>query len=260
MYVWMTNEKGEITLIPSVHYSPTHYQRVVETIRDEEPDVVGIELGTYRYRRLDSGDDIEPEDIASEIPGMAGRIYLAFSKLQQRMADNNPSLDVQTIDMEAGVRTAAELDTSVALIDDDVTETITDLSENVSLMDIPKFYRRAKELDEEDVAKVQEAQKEMMENMGSIESGDDIDDLTAHMRKIAPEVTEIMIDQRDRSMAHRLHKISENGHDVVAVIGAGHHNGILEHLERLENGEEEVGDYDVPIREPQMNVTNVTIN
>ncbi len=256
----MTDEKGTITLIPSVHYSQEHCRRVVDTIREEEPDLVAVELGTRRFNRLEGGEDIDPKEIAREMPGIAGKIYAAFNALQRKMVENNPSLDGQDVDMKAGVRTAAETDTPVALIDDEVTDTFGDLIDNVSLTDIPKFLQRSNELDEDEVANVKQAQKDMMDNLGSIDHGDDIEELTDHMRRIAPEIVEVMIDQRDKSMAHRLHKIRESGYDVVAVIGAGHHNGILEHLERLENEEEEVGDFDVPIREPEMKVTTIPIN
>ncbi|MFC7250512.1 TraB/GumN family protein [Halomicroarcula sp. GCM10025324] len=75
--------------------------------------------------------------------------------------------------------------------------------------------------------------------------GDDIDEfdleqltetdvVTAMMeefRRFSPGGAEALIDERDAFIAHRLVGLREAGYDVVAVVGAGHREGIERYLE-----------------------------
>ncbi|MFD1571557.1 TraB/GumN family protein [Halorubrum laminariae] len=69
--------------------------------------------------------------------------------------------------------------------------------------------------------------------------GLDVDDLTdadvvtmmmEEFRQFSPGGAEALIDERDAFIAHRLVALREAGHDVVAVVGAGHREGIERYL------------------------------
>ncbi|MFT4889767.1 MAG: pheromone shutdown protein TraB [Halobacteriales archaeon] len=67
-----------------------------------------------------------------------------------------------------------------------------------------------------------------------VESLTDTDVVTAMMeefRRFSPGGAEALIDERDAFIAHRLHALREAGYDVVAIVGAGHREGIVEYLE-----------------------------
>lgn len=63
------------------------------------------------------------------------------------------------------------------------------------------------------------AQVDLLLPFKRIESGDDVQPVVDQLRQLLPEVTEVLIDHRDRAMAQRLHSLRCEGHDVVAVIG-----------------------------------------
>ena len=70
-----------------------------------------------------------------------------------------------------------------------------------------------------------------------IESLTDTDVVTAMMeefRRFSPGGAEALIDERDAFIAHRLHALREAGYHVVAVVGAGHRQGIVEYLDHPE--------------------------
>ncbi len=50
-------------------------------------------------------------------------------------------------------------------------------------------------------------------------------------RQFSPGGAEALIDERDAFIAHKLLALREAGRDVVAVIGAGHRQGVEQHLE-----------------------------
>ena len=65
----------------------------------------------------------------------------------------------------------------------------------------------------------------------------DADVVTAVMeefRRFSPGGAEALIDERDAFIAHRLVALREAGYDVVAVVGAGHREGIERYLENPE--------------------------
>ena len=67
-----------------------------------------------------------------------------------------------------------------------------------------------------------------------IEAMTDADVVTAMMeefRRFSPGGAEALIDERDAFIAHRLVALREAGYRVVAVVGAGHREGIERHLD-----------------------------
>lgn len=77
---------------------------------------------------------------------------------------------------------------------------------------------------------------EEMEEL-DIEELTDTDVVSAMMeefRRFSPGGAQALIDERDAFIAHRLVALREAGYDVVAVVGAGHQEGIEGYLERPE--------------------------
>ncbi len=248
-------DTGTITVVPSVHFSPRHRQRVRETIREVDPDIVAIELDERRFERLDRGRQSTPLELADEFPPPAAAAYVVLQALQRTVV-RLYGLDPTKTDMETAIETAAELDLQVALIDDPIAETMAALRRRVGFETLPKLVFRTQQMGPDDYARQLAA---ATTPFSQIDHGDDVEPMLDHIRQLLPEVAEVMIDSRDRSMAVRLHRLRNEGHDVVAVIGAGHHNGIRHVLDELEaNGTER--ELDVPIRTPASEVTRIPID
>ena len=248
------SQDGKIHFVPSVHFSPVHRRRVRETVAECDPDLVAVELDERRFERL--ADDIRPtsEELFRKHPPATAATYSLLRTIQ-RTVIRLYGLDPDRTDMETAIETAAERDLAVALIDEPIDEIVTALTERVGPETIPKTMVRAQLLGPED--RLNQARMLTMP-FGTIESGDDVQPAIETMKRLLPEVTEVMIDRRDRAMARRLARISRAGHDVVAVIGAGHHNGIRRELRTLEG--DDLSDVEVPIREPTRSVTTIPID
>lgn len=246
--------QGTITLVPSVHFSPRHRRRVRDTIRAEEPDLVAVELDQRRFDRLDRNSRLDPIELAQEVPPSTAATYSMLKAIQQTVA-RLYGFDHETTDMETAIETAAELDTDIALIDEPLTEVIATLSTRVGIETVPKLLVRTQLMGPADWARQAEL---AMLPLKKIDSGEDVQPVIDHLRRLLPEVTEVLIDQRDRAMAQRLHRLRREGHDVVAVIGAGHHIGIQQTLDELEERNADP-DISVPIRTSSRTVTIVPI-
>ncbi|MFC4541310.1 TraB domain-containing protein [Halosolutus amylolyticus] len=248
-------QTGTLTFVPSVHFSPTHRRRVRETIREVDPDVVAVELDARRFERLDRNGRSTPFDLAQELPPPTAAAYATLRALQRTVV-RLYGLDPTKTDMETAIETAAELDADVALIDDPLVDTLDALGRRVGIETLPKMLVRAQLMSPEDYARGVEA---MTTSFADVEHGDDVQPMIDHVRRLLPEVAEVLIDRRDRSMAARLHRLRSEGHDVVAVVGAGHHNGIRRVLEDLER-ESADPDVVVPIETPSRSVTRIPID
>ncbi|ARS90854.1 TraB domain-containing protein [Natrarchaeobaculum aegyptiacum] len=224
------DERGSITFVPSVHFSPVHRRRVRRTIREVDPDVVAVELDARRYDRIERSIDGGALDLARDLPPPTALTYRLLRTIQRTVV-RLFGLDPELTDMEVAIETAAERGHEVALIDDPLEDTVASLTRRVGIDTIPKLLMRASRLGPEEQARALEMTSLPFRD---VRSGDDVQPAIDQMRRLLPEVAEVLVDRRDRSMARRLHALRNEGVDVVAVIGAGHHNGIRDHLERLE--------------------------
>lgn len=251
----MSND-GTITLVPSVHFSETHRRRVRATIRETDPDLVAVELDESRFERLERRDRPEPAELARELPPVTAVAYSTLKAIQRTVV-RLYGLDPGQTDMEAAIETAAERDTDVALIDDPIAETVGELSSRLGPETLPKVAFRMGAMGPAEYA----TQAELLSlPLKDIRSGDDVQPAIDHLRWLLPEVTAVLIDRRDRAMAERLDVLRRDGHDVVAVIGAGHHNGIERTLEELQAaGADGTPTTTVPIRSPARSVTRIPI-
>ena len=221
---------GTITIVPSVHFSPTHRRRVRETIHTEAPDLVAVELDERRFERLSRHGRADAAELWRTLPPGAAIAYGTLRTVQRTVL-RLYGLDPEKTEMETAIETAAELETDVALIDEPIDEILAELTRRLGPETIPKLLLRSSTMPPaERLAQLQATTIPLRD----VEHGDDVQPAVDALRRLLPEVTDVLIDRRDRAMARRLHTLRHEGYDVVAVVGAGHHNGIREELAALE--------------------------
>jgi len=71
-------------------------------------------------------------------------------------------------------------------------------------------------------------------DIDSITQADIVSQMILEFRKISPGAANVLVDERDAYLARNLFLLSKQGR-VLAVVGAGHREGILKHLEHPEN-------------------------
>lgn len=248
-------EPGSITVVPSVHFSRTHHGRVREAIRDEAPDVVAVELGETRYDRLDRDEDRSMRSFLDELSGPTAAAYSILQALQRTVV-NLYGMDPTRTDMETAIETAAELDLEVALIDDPIERTLEGLVGSVGPFTVPRAFVTSATMTPAERLEQLEALRLPFEE---IEHGDDVEPVVRNLRRLFPELASVLVDRRDEAMARRLHALRSEGLDVVAIVGAAHHNGIEAELAALEEADAEPV-ASVPVRTPSVSVTRIQIS
>ena len=120
----MSESDGSVRVVGTAHVSAESVREVEETIEEERPDVVAVELDEGRYSQM-RGE--EPEDLSAGdlLEGNTVFQFLAYwmlSYVQARMGDR---FDIQPgAEMLAAVETAEDLGIELALVDRDIQETI----------------------------------------------------------------------------------------------------------------------------------------
>ena len=119
-----TSTEGSIRLVGTAHVSEESVERVEETIVEEQPDVVAVELDESRYRQMqgETPDDIEPSDLLEGNTVFQFLAYWMLSYIQARLGDR---FDVTPgADMKAGIETAKAEGIDVALVDRNIQTTV----------------------------------------------------------------------------------------------------------------------------------------
>lgn len=217
-----------LILIGTAHISQESITEVRSAIQKYKPDVVAVELCEQRYRTLIDKKQWENTPVTSLLKGNRAYLMLAqiFLASIQRRIGREHGVEPGS-EMITAVEEAKKQGIQVALVDRDITIT---LKRGWRRMTTREKIRVIWELmkatfgydDESDSIDFNEIMKE-----------DVISEMIKEFSAIAPNAAEALVKERDQYIAKRIYEESRKGR-VVAVVGAGHVNGIRDELSRKE--------------------------
>jgi pheromone shutdown-related protein TraB len=127
--------------------------------------------------------------------------------------------------MIAAMQEAEKYHLTVALVDRDITVTLKRAWRMMGVREkfrvVWEFLKAMIGYDEEELEELD--LKELMKQ-------DVLSQMMEEFSKIAPNAAQVLISERDQYIAQKIYEESKKG-KVVAVVGAGHINGIKKHLE-----------------------------
>ncbi len=224
----------ELYLIGTAHVSAKSVELVESVIRDVKPDMIAVELDEQRYESIKNENRYENIDIIKIIKEkqvffFIGQLILSvFQKKVSQKTNSKPGEEfIKAIDL------AVELDSKVSLIDRNIGVTlkrawrINDFRGKMKMIGSLLFGSgKSSEVEAEDIEK--------------LKSVDALSDMIKEMGTEMPLVKQVIIDERDIYLTGKLQK--NLGDKTVAVVGAGHVPGMLEHLKTdvLESKLEEI--------------------
>jgi len=211
-------EDKEIIIVGTAHVSRESAQLVTETIEAEKPDTVCIELCESRYQSIRQKELWLNTDIVQVIREKKSFLLLSnlmLASLQKRIGqkfDITPGQEMITA-IEAGEAAGA----SIHLADRNIRVTLSKTWRAMGLWGKLKLLFHVL-LSLGQIDEISEADIEKMKQEDVLES------LLADVSKSFPIIREILIDERDRYLAHKIRTAA--GNKIVAVVGAGHVPGI----------------------------------
>lgn len=216
---------GRVRLVGTAHVSADSVEEVREVIDAERPDVVAVELDESRYRQMQGevAEDLEPSDLLKGNTVFQFIAYWMLSYVQVRMGER---FDIEPgADMQAAIDAAESVGSDVALVDRDIQTTIQRFWARMTL------FEKLRMVWELFLAMLGVGEPEDEEfDIDELTDGDVVTAMMEEFRQFSPGGAEALIDERDAFIAHRLVSLRNAGHDVVAIVGAGHQSGIEKYL------------------------------
>jgi pheromone shutdown-related protein TraB len=217
------SEQREIILLGTAHISKESVNLVRSAIATEKPDSVCVELDEKRLKALEDEDRWKNLDIKSVLKKrqMSSLIVnLVLASYQKRMGE---STGVEPgAELKATVEEARACNAYLILADRDVKITL-----RRSWASTP-FFRKFKLLAAL-LGSIFETEKLSEEELSKMREQDTLSVMMEDFGKAFPEIKRILISERDQFLAGRI--LKAEGKKVLAVIGAGHLQGIKNIIE-----------------------------
>ena len=210
-----------LRLLGTAHISKASADAARREVSEYEPDIVAIELCKSRLDALSRPERFDNETLGKVLregkaPLVLFQSMLAVEQRRMGLAEG----EKPGTDLLAAMQAASEAQKEVALVDRDIQTTLR------------RAWRRMRFREKWRVMSAllfQEEEDEEIQVDELLENTDLITELMGELRDVAPAAGEVLIDERDEFLASSIQQLRPEG-KVLAVIGAGHLEGVAAHL------------------------------
>lgn len=219
----------EIILVGTAHVSQTSVEEVSSLIESENPDRICIELDEGRMKSKTEKSSWENMDIRKVIKDGRGFFLLAntaLSSFQRRMGEQTGTKPGDEILGAAAL--AKEKDIPLSLCDRDIQTTFKRAWAKSSLWNKCKLIATL-------LSAAFSKEEITAEELEDLKKQDTLQSMMNEMAKELPTIKEVLIDERDQYLGRSI--FEAEGKKKIAVIGAGHTNGVISTIEKLSRGE-----------------------
>lgn len=226
-----------LRLLGTAHVATASVEAVKQNIEEWKPDIVAVELCKGRHDALTQEKRLDREGLLKVIKEGKAPMVL----LQSLLAAEQRKLGLDEgqqpgAELLAAVEVANEADLRVELVDRDIQTTLRRAWNKMSFKE--KFGLMWALLAEED-------SDEELELEQMLADKDLLTSLMEELREVSPGAGSVLIDERDEFIARKISGIRSEG-KVLAVLGAGHLDGVSKLLEqKVEPSEERIADLSV---------------
>ncbi|GAB2503019.1 TraB/GumN family protein [Arenimonas alkanexedens] len=213
------------TLLGTAHVSRASVDAVEAALATGRYDTIAVELDAQRHRAMTDPDALSKLDLFQILrEGKTGLVAgnLALAAYQRRLAEQ---LGVEPgAELKAAAQGAESRGLRLSLIDRDVGTTLKRAFAGLG------FWGRTKLIAGLGASLLAEDEVEASE-IEKLKQGDYLESSFGEFAASSPPLYRAVIAERDAYMAHRLRQVgAEGAREVLAVVGAGHLQGLESHL------------------------------
>jgi len=218
--------RGQIIIVGTAHVSEKSIAEVNKVIEREKPDIVAVELDNPRFHAIKGEEQVKQINVKELLS--RGKFY--YFMLHWLLAYVQKKIGADTgvkpgAEMMAAIEQAEKSGARIALIDRDIQLTLGRFWSKMS------FFEKLRLFGSLIGASLGFGSQEI--DIETVTNEDVVTQLVGELRKLAPSAAIVLIDERDAFMAKNLIDLSNQG-KVVAVVGAGHREGIQKYLNKPE--------------------------
>ena len=219
----------EIILIPTAHVSQESVNLVRETIKEENPDSICIELDDQRYKNLKNPEAWKNTNIIDIIKEKKVTLLIAnliLSSYQKNIAKKLKTKPGQ--EMMEGIKASEEMGINLVLADRSIQTTFMRIWRKMGFFEKIKLCFSLMSIDdEEDVSE---------EDLQRLIERDNLELAIEDMGKDYPQIAATLLHERDKFLAYKIKNAP--GKKVVAILGAAHTPGVEEEVFKGQDIEE----------------------
>ena len=214
-----------LTIIGTSHIAKQSLDEVGKAVVDGKPDIIALELDRKRiYSLFKKPGKIRIYDIKRV--GIKGFIFSLVGAWAEKKLGKIVGVSPGS-EMKKAVRLARKYNIKIALIDQDIEVTLKRFSKSLTWKEKWNFIA--------DILKAFFAKKKVIEfDLTKVPSKKVIKKLVGRVKKRYPNIYKVLVVERNHVMAENIKKLMESYPDkkILAIIGAGHEDDILELIKR----------------------------
>jgi len=216
---------AEIRIVGTAHVSQQSVDEVRAAIGEYAPDVVAIELDTSRFQALKrQAADPTVKDVLEVKNFNTLLVQWLLAYLQRKIG-----FDVGVepgAEMKAAIEEAEKRGIPLALVDRDIRLTLLRFWNSLGVLEKLRMMWAL-------VISIAEVDSGQEIDIESLKQQDVIDMVMEEFRKFSPNGARALIDERDAFIAHQLVllKAQRPQGKILAIVGAGHRQGIAGYLD-----------------------------
>ncbi|MFO8031911.1 MAG: TraB/GumN family protein [Desulfohalobiaceae bacterium] len=212
----------DIYILGTAHISSQSVEDVKNVAQELQPDTICVELCPSRYQALVQQETWQKMDLYKVIQENKALFLLAQLALSAFYRRIGQKLGVKPgAEMLEGVRQAEDLDADLVLADRDVNITLKRVWASLGLLAKLKLMLQL-------LAGLFFQDKISAEDIEDLKDKDQLQVIMDEFAQSFPQVQRTLIQERDQYLAHKI--AASPGSKVLAIVGAGHAQGIAGYL------------------------------
>ena len=214
-----------LILIGTSHIAKQSILEVEDIILSEKPEVVALELDSGRFFALTRGlrGRISLKD--SKIIGFKGYLFAKLGEYIERKLGRKVGVNPGE-EMLKAAQIASKYNCKISLIDQKIEITLRNFSKEITWREKFKFFI--------DILKGIFSKKYRIKiDLRKVPERYLINNLLKQVKERYPNFYRVLVEERNKYMAKKLFILMRNYPKVVAVVGAGHKNEIIEEIKSL---------------------------
>lgn len=211
-------------LIGTSHIAKQSIIEVQNKINELKPDIVALELDQLRFEALFYNKKRKTSFRDIKSIGLKGFLFnLIGAYIEKKLGE---IVNVKPgSDMKAAIIAAKHNKSDIALIDQDIRVTLKSMSTAFTWREKFKFIC--------EIIKGLFKKEKLTIDLTKVPDKKLIKKLTDKFRKDYPSIYKVLIEDRNKVMAKNLYKLMATNKSIIAVVGAGHEDDIIDLLKKM---------------------------
>jgi len=216
---------ADIRIVGTAHVSRQSVDEVRAAIEDYKPDVVAIELDPCRFNALKKQARDPTVDDVLEVRNFNSLLVQWLLAYLQRRIGFDVGVEPGA-EMKAAIEAAESHNIPIALVDRDIRLTLLRFWSSLGILEKIKMIWAL-------IISIAEVDNGQEIDIESLKEQNVIDVVMTEFRKFSPNGARALIDERDAFIAHQLVLLKAQRPEgrILAVVGAGHRQGITQYID-----------------------------